>query len=146
MEANLTQEGAISVTGPAGQNWVYFGPENFEPIEGEYIFSVRAEAAQTETLMVERSQLIQFISVIMQNPLIVMAEGTLRALVQTFPVLANNELLIQELKMLGQFMVRMQAMKGGGGGGPPQQGGDPQKPPPKTSGEVTKKANQVVSR
>ena len=147
IEANLTQEGAVAVTGPAGQSWVYFGPENFEPIDGEFVFDVRAEESQRQTLMVERSQIIQFISVIMGNPLLTMAQGTMRALVETFPAIAGNEMIIQELAMLGQFMVRMQTMGGGGGSEGGKKGQPPEnKPPAKSQGDVQKQAGQVVSR
>lgn len=158
VEANLTQEGAVMVTGPAGQAWAYFGPENFEPIDGEFVFEVRTEESQRQTLMVERSQLIQFISVIMGNPMLMMAEGTMRALIDTFPVIARNELIIQELKMLAQFMIQMQMGGLGGGqakaGGPPQgdgkpgegKGAPPGKGPPTSQGQVEKEARPVVSR
>jgi hypothetical protein len=106
-------DGAVQITGPMGESWIYFGPEDFEAIEGEFVFEVRADAQPRDTLMVERAQLMQFLELISNNPLIGASETLLRAVASKFPAIAHNEALIQEVKLLSIFMLQMQAIQGG---------------------------------
>jgi hypothetical protein len=113
IEANLTMDGAVQVTGPAGESWVFFGPEDFEAIEGEFVFEVKADAQPKDTLMVERAQLLQFLEMIAKNPLLGASDTLLRAVAEKFPAVAHNEALIQEVRLLAIFQLQMNAIQGG---------------------------------
>ncbi|MGW8179845.1 MAG: hypothetical protein ACWGQW_13955, partial [bacterium] len=141
IEANLTMEGAVQVTGPAGAAWVFFGAEDFEAVEGEFFFEVRADEVARNTLMVERAQLLQFLDLIGKNPLLAMSETLLRALADKFPALANNEAIIQEVRMLAMFQLQMQAIQGG-----PSGGGGGGKPAPTRPREVSEGSRKVASK
>ena len=108
MEANLTEEGAVEYIGPAGAEWVSFGPEHFDKIAGEVLFTVEAEEATRVTLQVERAQLLQLIEILGRNPVMALDDVILRALVNKFPALANNELLIERLQQLAMFAIQLQ--------------------------------------
>jgi len=110
MEGNLTQEGAVQYVGPAGAEWMSFGPEHFETISGEVLFNVTAEEGTRATLQVERAQLLQLLDILGKNPMLALDDVLLRALFDKFPALANNEMLIQRVQMLGQLMLRIQVM------------------------------------
>jgi len=83
---------------------------------------------------VERAQLLQFIEIIGRNPIMAVDDVVLRALVNKFPALANNDLLIQRLQAVAQFAVQM--MLGGGQAGKIEQ---------KTTGGEAAKSRQVAT-
>jgi len=153
MEANLTQDAAVELIGPEGAKWLSFGPEHFEKIAGEIFFKVQADEAARVTLQVERAQLLQLLDLLGKNPLLVVSEVLLRALFDKFPALGNNELLIQEVRKLGIYALRMQALndaQAGQGKGSTGQGsgGNQTKKPKKessTGGEASK-SRKVVSK
>lgn len=111
MEANLTQEGAVKFIGPAGMQWMSFGPEHFDEIDGEVLFHVEAEESTRMTLQVERAQMLQLLDIIGKNPLLCLDDVLLRAVINKFPAFANNELLIARLQQLGQLMLKIQIMQ-----------------------------------
>ena len=112
VEANLTQEGAVSVIGPGGAEWIPFGPEEFYPLSAEILFNVQADAATRENLQVEKAQLLQFIDIIGKNPLIAVMPATMRALTKQFPALRNNEAIIYEIQQIAQFSLTQQMAQG----------------------------------
>lgn len=140
VEANLSQEGAVSVTGPLGKQWVYFQPQDFEPIAGEYLFEVKADEVARDTLALERSQMLQFVETLGRNPLMAMSPVLVRRLADKFSSLANNDELIQEVTKLAQMQLQLQFGVGGGQG----QGnsGSPQKTDVKGE-HVQKRAAQI---
>jgi hypothetical protein len=122
MEANLTQEGAVSKIGPGGEQWVAFGPESFDFIEGEVLFEVEVSEMARATLQVERAQLMQLLDILARNPLIALDDGLLRALFDKFPALANREDLVYRMQRLAAIQMQMQMVQGGG-----QKKGEPSK-------------------
>jgi len=108
VEANLTQEGAINLIGPAGSNWVSFGPEHFEKIDGEVIFDVEAERDIKINTSVERAQLMELLNILTSNPMLALDDVILRAITSKFTSLADNELLIQRLKAMAEMSMQMQ--------------------------------------
>ncbi len=121
IEANITQEGAIETIGPAGVQWVSFGPENFQAIAGEVVFTAEVQADSKMTLQVERAQMLQLIDILGKNPFLALDDVILRAVTDKFPALANNELLIQRIRQMAVMQVQMmlgaQQQQGQGQGG-----------------------------
>jgi len=107
IEANITQEGAIETIGPAGVQWVSFGPENFQAIAGEVVFTAEVQADSKMTLQVERAQMLQLIDILGKNPFLALDDVILRAVTDKFPALANNELLIQRIRQMAIMQVQM---------------------------------------
>jgi len=141
MEANLTQEAAIEKIGPEGRKWISFGPEHFEKIAAEVIFEVKAEEATRMTLQVERAQLLQFIDIIGKNPILALDDVMLRALMNKFPALADNELLIERVQKLAQIAVMMQIQEAK----TKREGSSKAKGATKTA-DAAKSSRQVASR
>ncbi len=139
-EANLTQDGAVEVTGPAGQSWVFFGPEDFEKIQGEFLFEVRADEERRHTLMVERAQLLQLLDLLAKNPLLALSDTLLRAVMDKFPAISGNEALVQELKQLAIFAMQLQGIQGGA------QPGGGQKPGATRPREVSEQSRKVAAK
>ena len=134
IEANITQEGSIEMIGPAGANWIGFGPEHFQKIAGEVFFTVEVQADPKMTLQVERAQMLQLLDILGKNPFLALDDVILRAVVDKFPTLANNELLIQRIRMMAQLQImgQMAADK------KKQEGGGQRKISTKTSQEAGK--------
>ena len=127
IEANMTQEGAVEFVGPGGTEWISFGPEHFEKIEGEVLFKATAEESSRVTLQVERAQMLQLIEILGRNPLMALDDVLLRALVDKFPALSGNELLVQRLQQLALVHIRMETQKTVGKQGQSQSSGSPKK-------------------
>jgi hypothetical protein len=113
MEANLTQEGAVLEVGPGGENWVAFGPESFDFIEGEVLFEVEVSEEARATLQVERAQLMQLLDILGKNPMLALDDGLLRAVFDKFPALANREDLIYRMQRLAAMQMQMQLAQTG---------------------------------
>ncbi len=137
MEANLTQEGAIELIGPAGRKWISFGPEHFEKIYGEVIFTVEAEEASRITLQVERAQLLQLLDILGKNPMLAVDDVLLRAVFEKFPALANNELLVERVRNLAITFLRLQLAQGGQAAS--------RKGAPTTTGRVAQESRKVAT-
>jgi len=142
VEANMTQEGAVELIGPAGASWMGFGPENFDKIEGEVLFTVEVDEDTRMTLQVERSQLLQLLEILGRNPMLALDDVVLRAVVSKFPALANNELLIQRLQGLAQFMMQVQMAQEQKKAG----GGQAKKVQQTSTGSEAQKARKVSSK
>lgn len=140
IEANLTQAGAIPILGPAGIEWMPFGPEMLSPIDAEVVFEVKVDSAVRETLQVERAQLLQLIDIVGKNPLIALSPVLMREVMNKFPALANNEALIAELQQIAAFAIQGQLVNKGGTGATQQQ---TQKPDAASSPKQAQEANQV---
>jgi len=106
IEANITQEGAVETIGPAGVQWVSFGPEHFQEIAGEVVFTAEVQSDSKMTLQVERAQMLQLLDILGKNPYLALDDVILRAVVDKFPALANNELLIQRIRMMAMMQVQ----------------------------------------
>lgn len=115
MEANLTQEGAVRTVGPQGVLWIPFGPQHFEQLAGQILFSVEVSPASRVTLQVERAQLLQLLDLVAKNPLLLVNEYLLRQVFEQFPALRGNDMLIYQLMQLGALVLGAQQGPGSGG-------------------------------
>jgi hypothetical protein len=114
MEGNLTKDGAVLKAGPGAEEWVTFGPESFDFIEGEVLFETEVSEMARATLQVERAQLMQLLDILGKNPLIALDDGLLRAVFDKFPALANREDLIYRMQRLAAISMQMQIAQTGG--------------------------------
>jgi hypothetical protein len=114
MEGNLTKDGAVLKAGPGAEEWVTFGPESFDFIEGEVLFETEVSEMARATLQVERAQLMQLLDILGKNPLIALDDGLLRAVFDKFPALANREDLIYRMQRLAAISMQMQIAQAGG--------------------------------
>lgn len=138
LEANLTQEGAVKYTGPAGARWIPFGPEHFDKVDGEVIYKVKAEKQTKMTAQVERAQMLQLLDVLGKNPMLALSDVLLRELFDKFPAFAGNEVLIQHVQMLAMAMMGIQM-----GGQGQQNPGQTAKIEQSTTGGEAEKSRRV---
>lgn len=113
LESNLTQEGAIKYAGPAGAQWITFGPEHFEKVDGEVMYKVKATEKQKMTAQVERAQMLQLLDILGKNPALALSDVLMRELFDKFPAFAGNEALIQSMKQIAMIILMGQQMGAG---------------------------------
>jgi len=88
MQANLTLPGVIQIAGAEGEQWIEYDPKEGD-LEGEFNIHVEVGSSAPRNIEVERSQLIEFLGVLGQNPwLMTRDDGT--------PIL-NKQVLLQEV-------------------------------------------------
>jgi hypothetical protein len=147
MEANLTQDGAVLKVGPGGEQWVTFGPEAFDFVEGEVLFEVEISEMARATLQVERAQLMQLLDIIGKNPMIALDDGLLRAVFDKFPALSNREDLIYRMQRLAAMQMQMQIAQiaGSGGGKPPAKGSKSKSGTGNSTKQVAQNSRQVAT-
>lgn len=141
MEGNLTKDGAVLKAGPGGDQWVTFGPESFDFVEGEVLFETEVSEMARATLQVERAQLLQLLDILGKNPLVALDEGLLRALFDKFPALANREDLVFRMQRLAAISMQMQIAQAGGSKA--QAGGKSKSGKGNSTKEVAQNSRQV---
>ena len=123
LESNLTTEGAIRVTGPQGEVWQPYRPDDFEKIEGEIEFDIDVASMSPRNIMVERAQWLQFINAVMQAPMIFADPQVLKWWAEKFDI--HEEAMLQKLSQkLGEMMQMAMQQQGilqnmPGAGNPP---------------------------
>ena len=118
VQANITRDEAVKVTGPSGEIWQWIRTEDYEDIEGEYEYSVNVGATQPRLPQIERAQWLAFLQVVGNFPQLL---TSVKHMAEMHGIEDDN--LIDELINIGRQMMQMQQQKEGGGGQLP--GGSP---------------------
>lgn len=124
VQANISGEEAIRITGPQGEFWEFVKEEDFQAIEGEFEYSVNVGATTPQLPDIERSQWLAFMSqVVIPMPHILTAPHFMKKMAQMFHI--EDDAALEELRQLGLKMMSGQLpLPGNQGGGPP--GGSPE--------------------
>jgi len=126
LESNLTTEGAVRVVGPRGENWIPYGPQDFDRIPAEIEFDIDVASMSPRNNMVERAQWMQFITTVLQAPQVFGDPDVLKWWAEKFDI-REEEKLMKLSQALQQF-AQTQMMQGGasnvGGGNAPSSMGN----------------------
>lgn len=120
VQANITRDEAVKITGPEGEFWELVRVEDFEAIDGEFEYSVNVGAMTPQLPDVERSQWLAFMSqVVIPMPHILTAPSFMKKMAQMYHI--EDEASLEELRQIGLKMLSGQMpMPGGGAGGGPE--------------------------
>ena len=111
LEAHLTQQGAVYVTGPRGKAWVPYGRDTFKRIPGEIEFDIDVASMAPRNIMVERAQWIQFMQTVMQAPMLFQDPKVLEVWAEKFDI--HDESMLEALAQQLATMAEMAAMNNG---------------------------------
>jgi len=122
VQENIKTSGCVLSNENPYKEWISYGPQDFDPIDGSFTFSVIAEEVLKNTMQVEKAQMLQFMDMIGKNPALALVPSLMDSLLSKFSAIKNNEKLLQELQAYAQLMLQMQVQmavnkQGQGGGG-----------------------------
>jgi hypothetical protein len=126
VQANITQEQAVRVTGPEGDKWILVRTEDYEEISGEYEYTVQAGSTRPQLPDIERAQWTAFLAFLANAPQFLLSKRLLTKTAEMFHV--HDEAMIEEIHEIGRQMM------GGQIPTPGQQGSTPGAPDEGTRG------------
>lgn len=120
VQAHITKDQAIRVTGPQGEFWELVRARDYEEIEGEYEYSVNVGATTPQLPEIERSQWIAFLSLLASAPQLALSKRLLKQMAELFHI--DDEAMLEELYNIARQMMTGQLPM------PGQQGSTPGSP------------------
>jgi hypothetical protein len=123
VQFHIDEEQAVKIVGPQGEFWQLVQEKDYEEIEGEFEYSVNVGASKPRLPDIERAQLMAFFSqVIIPFPHVLRLPGTMKRMAELFHI--EDDIMIEELRTLGEQIMQGQLpMPGGQGGGPSENPG-----------------------
>lgn len=103
VEANLTKDQAVKVSGPQGEYWELVRSQDYEKINGEYEYSVNVGATTPQLPEIERAQWISFLSLLGNAPQLMISKTLLKRSAEMHHI--EDENLVNELFQIGQRMM-----------------------------------------
>jgi hypothetical protein len=118
VQFHIDEDEAVKITGPQGEEWRTIRKRDYEPIQGEFEYSVNVGATQPRLPDIERAQLTAFLSqVVIPFPQILTQKAIVKQFAELFHI--EDDAFIEALIMLGkQIMGGQLPMPGAQGGGP----------------------------
>ena len=115
VQANMTRDQAVKITGPQGDFWQEVGPGDFEDINGEFEYTVEVGSTLPRIPALERNQLMALLQTLASFPHLMTSKAMMTHLADLHRI--DNEQIITELMNIGQQIVGGEAPMPGGGGG-----------------------------
>ena len=117
VQAHITQDEAVRVTGLSGEFWEVVRAVDFEEIQGEFQYSVNLGATQPRIPTIERAQWLAFLQVLGGFPQLMLSPRLMKMMAELHNI--EDDILIQEVLAIGQQMASGQIQGPGGGGSQP---------------------------
>ncbi len=136
VQAHITKDQAIKVTGPQGEYWELARAADYEAIEGEYEYDINLGSMIPKLPEIERAQWNAFLTLLASAPQFMISKTLLKNAAEMYHI--DNELLVEELYQIGQQMMSGQIPMPGTQGSAP---GSPGMPGTATAGQAAGMAN-----
>lgn len=120
VQAHITEDQAIKVSGPQGEDWQTVRKSDYEEIAGEYEYTVNVGATTPQLPEIERAQWTAFLTLIASAPQLLLSKTLLTETARMFHI--ENEQLVNELYDLGQKIMDGQVPMPGTQGSAPGSG------------------------
>lgn len=116
VQANISKDEAIRITGPQGEFWEVVKATDYEEIEGEFEYTINVGATSPQLPQLERAQFIALLTLFGNFPQLMLNPQLMRRVMEMHNM--EDEVIIQELMQLAQKMMSgMLPMSGKTGGG-----------------------------
>lgn len=123
VQAHITKDQAVKVSGPQGDFWELVRTDDYEAIEGEYEYSVNVGATTPRLPEIERAQWIAFLNLIASAPQLALSKRLLKHQAELHHI--DDEVLIDEIHQIAVQMMSGAMPMPGTQGSVPGQGGLP---------------------
>ena len=118
VQFHITEDEAVKITGPQGEEWVTIKSQDYEAIQGEFEYAVNVGASQPRLPDVERAQLTAFLSqVVIPFPQILTQPAIVKQFAELFHI--EDDGFVEGMVALGKQIASGQLEA------PGQQGGGP---------------------
>jgi hypothetical protein len=120
VEANITRDEAVKVTGPQGEYWEMIRQDAYQDINGQYQYDVNVGATMPRMPQMERSSWIAFLAFLGNNPQFLLSRRLLTKAAELHHL--EDEAMIDELMTIGKQMASGQLQTPGQSGSMPNVG------------------------
>jgi len=103
VQANISKDEAIRITGPQGEFWQLVKQTDYEEIEGDFEYSINIGATSPQLPQLERAQWIAFMTLIQNFPQLLTSKHFMMRMAEMHNI--DDEVLVDELVQLGQKMM-----------------------------------------
>jgi len=100
VQANISKDEAVRVTGPQGEFWEMIRSEDYQEIEGEFEYSVNVGATFPQLPQIERAQWMSFLTLLSNFPHLLLQKHLMKRMAEMHHL--EDEAMIEELFQLGQ--------------------------------------------
>ena len=106
VQAHITREEAVKISGPEGEFWQNVRSEDYEEINGEFEYDVNVGATIPRMPQTERASWMAFLQLVATVPQLLMSKTLLKEMATQHHI--ENEQLVEEVYKIGQMMVAQQ--------------------------------------
>lgn len=103
VQANISRDEAVRITGPQGEFWVEVKETDYEDIDGEYEYSVNVGATSPQLPQLERAQFLALLNTLATFPQLMLNKRLMKRVMEMHNV--DDEAVIEELYLLAQQMM-----------------------------------------
>ncbi|MDD5189460.1 MAG: hypothetical protein PHE50_00275 [Dehalococcoidales bacterium] len=123
VQANISKDEAIRITGPEGEFWKMVRSQDYEEIEGEFEYSINIGATSPQLPQLERAQFIALLQLFANFPQLLLN----RTLTKRVMAMHNfdDEVAIEELRKMAEQMMQGSLPMPGQSGSQPGSPGQP---------------------
>jgi hypothetical protein len=129
VQANITKDEAVRVTGPQGEYWELVKSTDYEGIEGEYEYVVNVGATLPRMPHIERSQWMAFLTLLSTFPHLMLSPNLMKKMAEMHHI--EDEMMLAQLQQIAQQMMSGQLPMAGQSGSQP---GQPEERPQSAAG------------
>ena len=123
VQANISRDEAVRITGPQGEMWQAVRPDDYEDIEGEFEYTINVGATSPQLPQLERAQFLALLTLLGNFPQLMLNPQLMKRVFEMHNV--EDEVIIQELMKLAQQMMSGQLPMPGQAGSQPGSPGQP---------------------
>lgn len=117
VQANITRDEAVKVSGPQGEYWSLVQQEDYQDIAGEFQYSVNAGATIPRLPEMERAQWMAFLTLLSQFPQLMLSDNLMKHMAEMHHI--EDEAMLQQLRSIAQRMMSGTLPMPRGGGSQP---------------------------
>ena len=129
VQANITRDEAVRVTGPQGEFWELVREKDYGEIEGEYEYIVNVGATLPRMPHIERSQWMAFLTLLSTFPHLMLSPNLMKKMAEMHHI--EDEMMLAQLQQIAQQMMSGQLPMAGQSGSQP---GQPEERPASAAG------------
>jgi hypothetical protein len=127
VEANITRDQAVRVTGPQGEFWELVRKDDYQEINGEFQYTINVGAMTPQLPEIERSQWLAFLNLLASAPQLALSKQLLKHMADLHHI--DNELMVDEIYNIARQMMSgalpMPGTQGSAPGSPGMPGAGP---------------------
>lgn len=103
VQANITQDQAVKIAGPMGEQWQVVRARDYDEIAGEYDYSIDVGQTTPQLPEIERAQWMAFLQLIANAPQLALSPALLKRMAELHHI--SDELMLQEINKIAQQMM-----------------------------------------